>query len=254
MLQKNRWNEGDVIQLTRDCELGKDGETFHVHVTSGIYMTARTLGTPRRTVRTGRDYAYAVKIGTAPVHPDDHDSPHIPPGSYRLDRDVKNPRADRRVTRDWSKASVWQAGLEFVVRAQQRVSTRELDEATAGLPADVADKLRAHNVYTVVELAGDRHAGLHRVGPGHAEQYAALAESLVQTEESIIQFMTRIDCSSGFVQWLVERGAVKRADLERWWREYQFGDDEEEVTKTDSTAVAHFTDHETTLDEPADKE
>jgi hypothetical protein len=256
---QKRWNEGDVIQLTKDCELGKDGDTYHVLVTSGSYMTARTLGAPRRVVRTGRDYAFAIKIGTAPVDPNDLDSPYIPPGCYRLDRDVKNPRADRRATRDWSKSAVWQRGLEFVVREQRRISTRDFDESVAGLPADVADQLRVRNAYTVVELAGDRHAGLHRIGPGHAEQYAALAEALVQTEESITQFMTRIDCNSGFVQWLVEHAAIQRADLEKWWHRYQFGDDDDEVTKSDLLSVDHHhtdhhhTDHETTLDEPAEE-
>ena len=241
-----RWNEGDIIRLTRDCELGKDGEIFHVLVTSGAYMTARTLDAARRTVRTGRDYGYASKIGTAPVDPDDVGSPYIPSGFYRIDRDVKNPRADRRVTRDWSKAPVWAAGTEFVVREQQRMSTRHLDESVADLPPDVVAKLRARNTYTVVELAGDRHPSLHRVGPGHAEQYAALAAALVPTAESVDQFMTRIDCDSGFVKHLVGRGAIARADLEKWWREYQYGDPD------DGEENAKGTDDATTLDEPAE--
>lgn len=151
---------------------------------------------------------------------------NIPPGAYRLDRDVANPRPDRRHSRDWRKMPVWDKGTRFVVKEQRRMGDRDLAEVTVGLDPNVAAELRARDRYTVVELAGDHNANLHRVGPGDEEQYAALAEALVPTTESLSQFMTRIDCESGFVEWLVEKGAVQRADLERWWRRYQYGDDD----------------------------
>lgn len=151
----------------------------------------------------------------------------IPPGPYRLGSDVQNPRADRRHTRDWRKAPWWKKGAQFVVKEQRRgaFSREYLDS----LPAEVADRLRAEDKYTVIELAGDRWPTSHRIGPGDDEQYAALAAALVPSEESLDQFMTRIDCQNGFVEWLVEKGAIQRADLERWWHRYQYGDDDGDV-------------------------
>jgi len=153
----------------------------------------------------------------------------IPPGTYKLDRDVQNPRPDRRCTRDWRKMPVWNRGVRFVVKEQRRMGDRHLAEATAGLEPDVVAALRAKDRYTVIELAGDRWPTNHRIGPGDDEQYAALAAALVSTEESISQFMTRIDCESGFVEWLVENDKITRADLETWWHSYQYGDDESVV-------------------------
>lgn len=151
---------------------------------------------------------------------------NIPPGAYWLDRDVQNPRPDRRHTRDWRKMPWWTKGTQFVVKEQRRLGDRQLAEVTVGLDPAVVAELRTRDRYTMVELAGDSHAVLHRVGPGDEEQYAALAAALVPTEESLSQFMTRIDCENGFVEWLVETGAIQRADLERWWHRYQYGDDE----------------------------
>lgn len=37
------------------------------------------------------------------------------PGSYRLTRDVANPRPDKRVRRDWRKSVTWKAGTVFHV-------------------------------------------------------------------------------------------------------------------------------------------
>lgn len=155
-----------------------------------------------------------------------NDTKDIPPGAYKLDRDVQNPRPDRRRTRDWRKMPVWDKGTQFVVKEQRRMGDRHLAEIAAGLAPEVVAKLRADDRYTVVELVGDHHPILHRIGPGDEEQYAALAAALVPTEESLGQFMTRIDCQNRFVEWLVEKGAVGRADLERWWHRYQYGEDD----------------------------
>lgn len=245
-MSKNRFKDGDVIMLTQDCELGKDRETFHVVGTAGVYMTARSFGERRRFVRTGRDYAFATKIGTAPVDQDDAEAPTIPAGAYTIEVDVKNPSPDRRMTRDWTKAPVWTAGTEFVVREQVRMTKVHLEETVADLPKDVADSLRARNVYTVVEMAGDRHASLHRVGPGHVAQYMALAIALVPTEESVAQLMARVECDNRFVAWLVETDRVSRADLEKWWRLYMYDEDYNAAPSVNSDA-------ETTLDEPAEE-
>lgn len=157
------------------------------------------------------------------------DTKDIPPGAYELARDVKNPRADRRATRDWRKLPVWDKGTQFVVKEQRRMGDRHLAEVTAGLDPETVARLQANDRYTVVELAGNRWPIIHRVGPGDETQYAALAAALVPSEESVIQFMTRIDCTNGFVVWLVEHGHVLREDLEKWWNRYQYGDDESVV-------------------------
>ena len=154
---------------------------------------------------------------------------NIPAGTYKLSRDVQNPKPDRRCTRDWRKMPVWDKGSRFVVKEQRRMGDKHLAEVTAGLDPDVVAELRAKDRYTVVELAGSRWPGSHRIGPGDEEQYAALAAALTPCEESLSQFMTRIDCESGFVEWLVEKGAITRPDLERWWHRYQYVEDESDV-------------------------
>lgn len=174
----------------------------------------------------------------------------IPPGAYKLARDVQNPSPDRRYSRDWRKMPVWDKGTQFVVREQRRMGDRHLAEVTAGLEPDVVAELLARDRYTVVELAGDHHASLHRIGPGDDEQYAALAGALVAVEETLAQFMTRIDCESGFTEWLLENGKISRADLERWWHSYQYGDDESVVEppaiitlqEPDDEPITHYRD------------
>ena len=65
----NRWDRGDVLRLTADCELGRYGDVLRVTSVDGPYMTVTS---ERRaafddkagsTIYTGRDYAYAVKVG-----------------------------------------------------------------------------------------------------------------------------------------------------------------------------------------------
>lgn len=147
----------------------------------------------------------------------------IPPGPYRLDRDVKNPKPDRRRTRDWRASVTWRAGWTFVVIAQTRVVITS--EMVADLPPEALAAIEAKNMYTVVELAGEHYACLRRVGPGAAEQYAALAEALVPCEESVDQFMTRLACDNRFAAWLVERGTFTRPVFESLWESYQAGDE-----------------------------
>lgn len=59
------WNKGDVLTLTRECELGYTGEILRVVSVDGPYMTAvREDG--KSFVHTGRDYKLATKIGESP--------------------------------------------------------------------------------------------------------------------------------------------------------------------------------------------
>ena len=62
------WNAGDRLLLTRDCELGQKGEVMHVLHVDGAYMTVRLENSESPPLRTGRDYALAIRIGEAPVH------------------------------------------------------------------------------------------------------------------------------------------------------------------------------------------
>ncbi len=165
----------------------------------------------------------------------------IPAGSYRLSRSVKNPTPDRRRTRDWRALAIWSEGEEFIVREQRR-DLAGLD--LARLPDDKRARVEATMLYTVVEMVGQDHPCLHRVGPGNAEQYAALAAALVPTEESLAQFMARIELESGFVRWLVDRGEISRADIERLWNQFQYGDPEGAPNGDDAT----------TLDAPVEEE
>lgn len=65
----NKWNERDILQLTRDCELGQLGELRRVVSVDGPYMTVRDQND--RLTHTGRDYAFATKIGEGAVSDED---------------------------------------------------------------------------------------------------------------------------------------------------------------------------------------
>lgn len=58
----NQWNERDILRLTRDCELGPEGAMLLVVKTSGPYMSVCHAWN-LQLMHTGRDYAFAVKIG-----------------------------------------------------------------------------------------------------------------------------------------------------------------------------------------------
>ena len=58
----NKWNERDLLRLTRDCELGPRDALLHVVKTVGPYMTARRHA-DGAVMHTGRDYAFATKVG-----------------------------------------------------------------------------------------------------------------------------------------------------------------------------------------------
>lgn len=147
---------------------------------------------------------------------------NIPPGPYRLSRDVKNPNADRRVARDWRKVPVWKKGTQFVVVEQRHRAISE--EYLLTLDPKVAAQLRERDTYTTIVQAGHSHPCLYMIGPGSEEQYKALDAALVRCEtESLDQFLTRIDCPDGFVEWMLENNHATRAEIESWWCSYQFG-------------------------------
>lgn len=61
----NQWNKRDLLRLTRDCELGKQGEQLHVVKVVGPYMTVRKPS--GISMHTGRDYEFAIKIGEGAI-------------------------------------------------------------------------------------------------------------------------------------------------------------------------------------------
>lgn len=152
----------------------------------------------------------------------------IAPGSYTLARDVKNPEPDRREKYDWRKRPMWKTGAQFIVREMRDGNLIDADYL-AGLSPDARAKLEADRTYTVVEMIGDRWPGLHRVGPGHVEQYAALAEALVVVEETDDHFLARIDCRDRFASWLVASKRVTREEFEALWWTYEHGDGSDDL-------------------------
>jgi hypothetical protein len=170
------------------------------------------------------------------------DTIDIPPGSYRLTRDVANPWPDRRYNRDWRKLPVWEKGARFTVRELRRMGDRHLNEMAGDLEPTLLANLRARDRYTVVELAGDRYPSLHRVGPGDREQYAALGAAFEPSDESLAQFMTRIGCDNTFAEWLLEKGIVTRLDFEQWWHRYEYGDDDGDPIEAPAIVTLPVTD------------
>lgn len=62
----NQWNERDLLRLTRDCELGTRDALLHVVKTDGPYMTVHRHA-DGAVMHTGRDYAFATKIGEGAI-------------------------------------------------------------------------------------------------------------------------------------------------------------------------------------------
>lgn len=67
----NRWNQRDLLRLTRDCELGPQGSVLLVVRTEGPYMSVVRSTPPTSAsgsegdaiLHASRDYEHAVKIG-----------------------------------------------------------------------------------------------------------------------------------------------------------------------------------------------
>ena len=141
----------------------------------------------------------------------------IKPGTYKLERDVENPSADRRVKRNWTALPTWRAGCEFLVVLHER----DLDASLlAELPEEVREKARTSMHYVTIHLVGHRWSH-HAIGPGHDEQYAALVAALVPVEESNEAMFTRLGVDGHFSQWLVTGGKISRELFEEWWNQYQ---------------------------------
>lgn len=72
----NKWNERDLLRLTRDCELGSQGALLHVVKADGPYMTARRHA-DGALLHTGRDYAFATKIGEGASNDEEEDTDEV---------------------------------------------------------------------------------------------------------------------------------------------------------------------------------
>jgi hypothetical protein len=132
----------------------------------------------------------------------------IPPGTYRLTRDVVNPLPDLRQRYDWRARPVWPAGTEVVVSKE----TYAIEGECGG-----------HFEWSVLRLAGGA-SSQHRIAQHsieHADQFEAIAGALLGAEESVAALFTRLDIDrQPLFLWLVEHGEVDRADVERIWAAY----------------------------------
>lgn len=124
----NKWNERDLLRLTRDCELGAQGALLHVAKTDGPYMTVRRH-VDGVVMHTGRDYAFATKIGEGATDDSDVDPPSF----------------------GWTLADC-EARLREVVRRMRRMPTAR---RLATQVAEVCDRLEK----IAEEFAGTDHAG-----------------------------------------------------------------------------------------------
>lgn len=73
----NKWNARDLLRLTHQCELGMLGDLLHVVKADGPYMTVRRH-VDGAVMHTGRDYAFATKVGEG-VTDDEGDEDDVPP-------------------------------------------------------------------------------------------------------------------------------------------------------------------------------
>ena len=124
------------------------------------------------------------------------------PGTYRLTRNVENPKADRRVKEDWTHHAVWMAGDEFIVE-QARWPRHDGDDLEFLRIVKVGHRWRHENV-----------------SESQAEQFAALCSALEPCPVSNAAFFTMHEVKGDFVQWLVESGRVSRELIVKLCAEY----------------------------------
>jgi len=128
----------------------------------------------------------------------------LKPGTYKLTRDIKNPKPDRRVKEDWRAHPVWKAGTEFLV---QPLLHKERDDE----PTSLCTK--------IVKVG---HRWQHEyLGPANAAQYAALEAALEPCAASDDAFFTEHYIDSAFGRWLLHSGRLSRELLLKLWTEYQ---------------------------------
>lgn len=127
----------------------------------------------------------------------------LPPGNYKLEYDVVNPKPDRRQKYDWRAAPVWVAGDEFLV----------VNESG---PED-----HPEIVFPVISMVGHRYS--HHVIREYTDpkRFLVLREHLRPCSESLDALFTRIGCSSNFAQWLARSGKMDAAQLTALWAEYE---------------------------------
>ena len=151
----------------------------------------------------------------------------IKPGTYRLMYTVKNPKADRRKTRDTRCQPKWDAGTEMLAIERSNYGYQD-DEHLATLTEEQRAAIREKSRYVVLQFVGDPYPFLHEIGPGDPERYAALIAALQPVEESTGSMFTRLGVSNRecFARWLVESGSVSRESFEALWRRFEDTDED----------------------------
>ena len=91
----NKWNTRDLLKLTCDCELGPHDALLHVVKADGPYMTIRRHA-DGVLLHTGRDYAFATKIGEGAIDKSD-DGPFSRIGDILDDCTGKLREAERQM-------------------------------------------------------------------------------------------------------------------------------------------------------------
>lgn len=148
----------------------------------------------------------------------------LKPGTYKLTRDVTNPKPDRRKTSDWRAKPMWPEGTQFIVKE------RRYDLEDAGLSAEdrakISDEERAvietKMITTEIHLVGSRWSHMNVRENAEAEQHAAISAALEAIEESHAAMFTRLGVPSEyFTRWLVESGRLTPSAFEKLWEVYQ---------------------------------
>lgn len=150
----------------------------------------------------------------------------LEPGTYRLDKPVRNPKPDRRVKRDWREMPSFPAGIYQV---RERVSSMTVDGIT----------------YTGVSLEVHRAAGYRSQtisNPGinsepddrETLRWNALAPKLVPAERTLTSYMLNADIPKHALQDiledLIETKTISFEDLGDAWENVQAKWDKEDET------------------------
>lgn len=77
------------------------------------------------------------------------------PGIYELSKDVKNPKPDRRTTRDWRAIPVWEKGTRFLILEDRELGYPRLTRLGSYHHEDVSllqsRSLRESKTFTILE-------------------------------------------------------------------------------------------------------
>lgn len=123
------------------------------------------------------------------------------PGTYRLTRDVSNPKPDRRAKRDWTKQVCWLAGTELLV----------VDVSTPDDDAGPRYQLRCVGEPVIYQLHAWNSA------------FALLLNASEPVEENLDSMCSRLHVAPAlkyFLGYMVGSGQWTLADCEKHYEAY----------------------------------